>query len=103
MKRDIVEETSSEGGYMMEEKDLSRRDVLRGAMVVGFGLLVPSVFSGCDSKQGASPTPTSTSSAPANSPATSTGPAATTTVKKVSQASVQYQTQRRASRSAPPA
>ena len=103
MKRGIVEETSPEGGCMMEEKDLSRRDVLRGAMAVGFGLLVPGMFSGCNSKEGASPTstpaspvpasPAPTSPAPANSPATSAGSAATTTAKKVSQASVQYQDQ----------
>lgn len=64
-----------------------RRDVLRGALVVGCGLLLPGLFSGCDAKKDTS----STSSAPANPPATGADTAAPAATKKVSQASVRYQ------------
>jgi len=74
---------------MMKEEILSRRAVLRGALVVGCGLLLPGLFSGCGSKEGTS----STGSTPANPPATGTDSAAPAAIKKVSQASVQYQPQ----------
>lgn len=72
----------------MKEEILPRRDVLRGALAVGCTLLLPTAFSGCDSKKGESPT----GSAPAAPPATSTDSAAPAATTKVSQASVQYQT-----------
>ena len=89
MKNDIGEVASPEEGSML--KPLSRRDVLRGAVAVGLGLLVPSVLLGCDSgNKGAS----STGSAPASPPAPSApDSAAPTNAPKVPQASVQYQTQ----------
>lgn len=74
---------------MMKEEILSRRAVLRGALAVGCGLLLPGLFSGCDSKKGTS----STGSTPATPPATSADSAAPAAIKKVSQASVQYQIQ----------
>jgi hypothetical protein len=66
-----------------------RRVVLRGALAVGCGLLLPAALFGCDSKKSAD----STVAAPASSPTTSEEPAAPAATKKVSQASVQYQTQ----------
>jgi hypothetical protein len=71
----------------MKQENLSRRNVLRGALAVGCGLWLPVVLSGCDSKKSAS----STSGAPAGSPATGTEPAAPG--KKLAQVSVQYQSQ----------
>lgn len=86
----------------MKEEILPRRDVLRGALAVGCTLLLPTAFSGCDSKKGESPTgsappappATSTDSAtPAAAPAaTSTDSAAPAASVKVSQASAKYQT-----------
>jgi hypothetical protein len=84
-----LQETSPRGDCLMKEEIPSRRVMLRGAMAIGFGLLVPSVFLGCDSKKSAE----STSSAPGSSPVPSADSAAPTTAKKLSQASVQYQTQ----------
>lgn len=72
----------------MKEEILPRRAVLRGMLAVGCGLLLPGLFSGCDSKKGAG----STGSTPANPPATGAGSAAPA-AKKMSQASVQYQAQ----------
>lgn len=75
----------------MKDEIPPRRRVLRGALAVGCSLLVPTAFIGCDSKKGAD----SSSPAPA-SPPPSTGDAdssAPATAAKVSQASVQYQTQ----------
>jgi len=76
------------GECMMNEEILPRRAVLRGALAVGCGLLLPGLFSGCDSKKGTG----STGSTPANPPATGAGSAAPA-AKKMSQPSVQYQTQ----------
>jgi hypothetical protein len=73
-----------------------RRVVLRGALAVGCGLLLPATLFGCDSKKGE----TSTGAAPASPPPTSTDfaapseeSAAPTATAKASQASVQYQSQ----------
>jgi len=66
-----------------------RRVVLRGALAVGCGLLLPSVLLGCDSKKSENPA----SAEPASPPTTSAEPAAAATSGKVAQASVQYQTQ----------
>ena len=82
-----VQDASPQEKCVAEEAILPRRIVLRGMLAAGCGLLLPSLLSGCDSTQGANPT----SSAPAKPPATSANPAAPA-IKKVSQASVQYQT-----------
>jgi hypothetical protein len=73
----------------MEKEDLSRRTVLRGALVVGCGLWLPIVLSGCNSKKAASPSSEAPGGAPPNT-ASSAGAAAPA---KVPQANVQYQTQ----------
>jgi hypothetical protein len=73
----------------MQQENPSRRNMLRGALAVGFGLWLPSVLSGCDSKQGASPT----TGSPAASPAPDKAPVAATTSTKAPQANVQYQAQ----------
>lgn len=73
----------------MEEEMLPRRVVLRGALAVAVGLLLPPALFGCDSKKGAN----STGSTPPGSPATSAEYAAPKTTAKASQASVQYQPQ----------
>lgn len=83
---------------MMKEEIPSRRVVLRGALAVGCSLFVPIALFGCDSKKSASPTspaPTSpaTSAAPASPSASSANSAAPAAPKKLTQASVQYQTQ----------
>ena len=82
-----IQEASPKDERKMKEEILPRRDVLRGALAVGCTLLLPTVFSACDSKKGESPT----SSAPAAPPATSTDSAVPAAAVKVSQSSVQYQ------------
>lgn len=90
-------EVASKEGCMMEENVLPRRIVLRGALAVGCGLVLPTIFSGCDSKKGTDSTssdPESPSATPsANSVANSTSSAAPASTGKVTQASVQYQAQ----------
>ncbi len=73
----------------MKEEIPSRRLVLKGALVVGCGMWLPVALSGCDSKKGAIPASSDTYGAPA----TSTDSAAPAAAAKVSQASVQYQSQ----------
>jgi len=73
----------------MNEENPSRRVVLRGALAAGCSMWLPIALSGCDSKKSANPT----SSAPASAPAGSPSAAAPGGPAKVSQASVQYQTQ----------
>jgi hypothetical protein len=73
----------------VEEDVPSRRVVLRGALAVGCGLLLPAALFGCDSKKGES----STGAAPDSSPTPSADTAAPAETAKVSQASVQYQSQ----------
>ena len=69
----------------------SRRLVLRGALVLGGGLGLSLVLPGCDSKPGASSPPTGAASpSPAPVAAVAAVPAAST-VKKATQAGVQYQ------------
>jgi hypothetical protein len=63
--------------------------VLRGALAVGCGLLLPAALFGCDSKKGEN----STGAAPDSSPTPSADTAAPAETAKVSQASVQYQSQ----------
>ena len=74
MKKDIVEVASPEDGSMLEEKNMSRRDLLRGAMAVGFGMLVPSALLGSPSARAAEPS-------------------VVATTKKLTQVSVKYQQQ----------
>jgi hypothetical protein len=74
---------------MTKEQSPPRRAVLRGALAVGCSLWLPVALSGCDSKKGAD----STGSAPASPAAGGTNSAAPPATTKVSQASVQYQTQ----------
>ena len=81
-------EVSSKEECRMKEEMLARRVVLRGALAVGCGLLLPIIFSGCDSNKGAN----SSSSAPTGA-AADTSSAAPASTSKASQASVNYQTQ----------
>lgn len=83
---------------LTETDVLPRRTVLRGALAAGCSLLLPALM-GCDSKKetgtadtGMPPAPGPESAAPA-SPAPGMEPAAPAVPAKVSQASVQYQTQ----------
>jgi hypothetical protein len=73
----------------MEEEIVPRRMVLKSALAVGCGLLLPSILIGCDSKKSDS----STGAAPAGSPDTRADSAAPVAPGKVTPASVQYQTQ----------
>ncbi len=66
----------------------ARRVALRGALAVGCGLCLPLALFGCDAKKGSNPPGTT----PPNPPAQGSAPAAPAS-SKVSQASVQYQTQ----------
>lgn len=83
-----IPEKSPEAGSVNEEIP-SRRLVLRGAVAMGFGLLLPVSLVGCDARKGASPS----SGDSASPPASSGDDAAPATSGKVSQASVQYQAQ----------
>ncbi|MGV8898883.1 MAG: hypothetical protein ACOH2B_06555 [Burkholderiaceae bacterium] len=84
-----TQKTSSKEISMRKEEIPPRRVVLRGALAVGCSLWLPIALSGCDSKKSAN----SSSSAPASNPAASTDSAAPAAPNKMSQASVQYQTQ----------
>ncbi len=70
----------------MKETIPSRRIVLRGALALGCGICLPLALAGCDAKKGAD---SGASKPGAGGSAGSGAPA----VIKVSQASVQYQTQ----------
>ncbi len=72
MNKDIIEGASSED-RTKEETDLTRRDMLRGAMAVGLGMLAPAAL---------------LSSAPARAEAS-----VNATTKKLTQVSVKYQQQ----------
>jgi hypothetical protein len=74
-----------------EAVDPPRRIVLRGALAAGCSLLLPASLMGCDSQKGTG-SAAPESAAPA-SPAPETESAAPAAPAKVSQASVQYQTQ----------
>ena len=101
MNTDIDEGGGKPHHGEVKEAVPSRRVVLRGALAVGCGLLLPAALFGCDSKKGAnssgaapesSPPPSPDSAAMGGSPAPSPE-AAAPAAAKVSQASVQYQTQ----------
>jgi len=66
-----IQEASPESGRMLKEINLSRRDVLRGALAVGCSLLAPAAL--------------------LNSPFASAEPSVLATTKKLSQTSVKYQ------------
>jgi hypothetical protein len=89
MNTDIDDSDGTPLKDTMNEARLPRRVVLRGALAVGCGLLLPAALFGCDSKKGEK----SAGSAPDSSPAPTPDAAAPATTAKVSQASVQYQTQ----------
>jgi len=83
---------------MMKDEIPPRRIVLRGALAVGWSLLVPAALFGCDSKKDATSTGAAPDSSPPPTNADAAAPAAsadssTPAAAKVSQASVQYQTQ----------
>ena len=86
MNQDIDKGNKEQFNARGDEEIPPRRMVLRGALAVGCGLLLPAALFGCDSKKGE----TSTGAAPAGAPDT---PATAPAAAKVSQASVQYQTQ----------
>lgn len=77
----------------MNKEITSRRAVLRGAFAVGCGLVLPVSLFGCDSKPAANK-PTAAPVAPP--PTVKESTAASPEVKKVTQASVQYQSQPKA-------
>lgn len=89
MNTDIDESNRKHLKEKMEEEILPRRALLRGALALGCGLLLPPALFGCDSRKGAN----STGSAPPGSPATSTENTAPKATGKASQASAQYQPQ----------
>jgi hypothetical protein len=85
----VIDEGNSKQFKGRMEEEIPRRAVLRGALAVGCGLLLPAVLFGCDSKKSDTPTDAS----PTGSPDTSADSAAPAEAGKVTQASVQYQTQ----------
>ena len=109
MNTDIEEGSRKPFKGVVNEEIPPRRVVLRGALAVGCGLLLPAALFGCDSKKGetstgaapagapdSSPAPGADGAAPAGAPDSSPAPgadAAAPAAAKVSQASVQYQTQ----------
>jgi hypothetical protein len=79
----------------MEEKMLSRRLVLRHALAVGSGLWGAVALSGCDAKKSTPSTSPAPAPTPAPAPAGASTPSASAPMPtiKVTQASVQYQSQ----------
>ena len=95
MDTDIDEGNRKQLNDEVKEEIPSRRVVLRGALAVGCGLLLPAALFGSDSKKSESSTgttPDTGSAAPDSSPTPSADDAAPAAAK-VSQASVQYQNQ----------
>jgi hypothetical protein len=86
-------EVLSKDDCIMEDKVLPRRMVLRGALAVGCGLLLPTIFSGCDSKKSVESNSSVPESSSTNSASSNTSSAVPASTGKVSQASVQYQAQ----------
>jgi len=96
MDTDIDEGDRKQFNDGVKEEVASRRVVLRGALAVGCGLLLPAALFGCDSKKGENSTgaaPDTGSAAPDSSPTPSADAAAPASTGKMTQASVQYQTQ----------
>jgi len=104
-----IDEESSKGFNDKLQEVLPRRAVLRNALAVGCGLLLPAALIGCDSKNSASPTPAAPADTPKPSAATSpsttnntganTTPSTTTNAaqpaapQKLAQSAVQFQPQ----------
>jgi hypothetical protein len=88
-----TDEALSKEDCIAEGNVLPRRQVLRGVLAFGCGLLLPTIFLGCDSKKSVDANSSVPESASADSAASSTSAAAPASAAKVSQASVQYQTQ----------
>jgi hypothetical protein len=93
MNTDIEEGSRKPFKGVVKEEIPPRRVVLRGALAVGCGLLLPAALFGCDSKKGETSTGAAPAGAPDSSPAPGADAAAPAAAAKVSQASVQYQTQ----------
>lgn len=92
MNRNVEHDRSEQLRITMKEEIMPRRTALKSALAVGCGLLLPSILIGCDSRQdagSAGAAPSGTPETGADSPAAPVAPAP----GKVSQASVQYQTQ----------
>jgi hypothetical protein len=89
MNTDIDEGNRNQFKGTMNDEVLPRRVVLRGALAMGCGLLLPAALFGCDSKKGEN----SSGAAPAGSPTPSPDAAAPSQTGKMTQTSVQYQTQ----------
>lgn len=77
----------------MNEKIVSRRAVLKGALTVGCGLWMPLVLSGCSDKSAEKSAASLPGSTPSPAPGGSSSAPTPATTAKVSQASVQYQIQ----------
>jgi len=93
MSRNIVKDRIAAPQFIMNQEVTARRGLLRGALAVGFGLWVPIVFSGGNSRNGVSAGSTVLAGASPTAPAAGAAPAAPPTSGKVLQASVQYQSQ----------
>ncbi|MHB1189106.1 hypothetical protein [Thiobacillus sp.] len=93
MNMDIDEANRKPFKSVVKEEIPPRRVVLRGALAVGCGLLLPAALFGCDSKKGETSTGAAPAGAPDSSPAPSADAAAPASTGKMTQASVQYQTQ----------
>ncbi len=93
MNTDIDEGNRKPFKGVVKEEIPPRRVVLRGALAVGCGLLLPAALFGCDSKKGETSTGAAPAGTPDSSPAPGADAAAPAAAAKVSQASVQYQTQ----------
>lgn len=89
MNQEIDEGNGKPFKHKTNEAIPPRRVVLRGALAVGCGLLLPAALFGCDSKKGEN----ATGAAPAGEPTPSPDTAAPAASGKSSQASVQYQAQ----------
>lgn len=89
MNRNIDKDLPQQLSITIRKEIVSRRLVLKSALAVGCGLLLPSLLIGCDSKQGDG----ATGAAPSGTPDTGAeSPAEPVAPGKVPQASVQYQT-----------
>ncbi len=88
MNQDIDKSNKKPFKAGMNEEIPPRRVVLRGALAVGCGLLLPAALFGCDKKD-----KSATGAAPADTTANGTDAAAPGKPGKSSQASVQYQDQ----------
>ncbi|MBI3187819.1 MAG: hypothetical protein HYZ31_08180 [Gammaproteobacteria bacterium] len=77
------------------EKLRQRREVLRGALVMACGVLVPAVFYGCDSKTTSNAPAANSTPVPSATPAPEQQAPSSVTERTVPQESVRYQLQPR--------